>query len=382
MGSLHEVAAALGAAGANLTIEAPGRPALRVGARPEAARVFFHAEGPLRALRRRDLLAVAEAYLRGEIDVEGDFLEVVKLTEVISPGPTFWERLRFGARLLLRDRRRLQRESIAFHYDRPAEFFLPWFERWRSYSHGLYASSDDLPEEAQERKLAQAVEDLGLEPGMRVFDMGCGWGSFLEYAGLRGIRVHGITLSREQHAFVDRLIRDQGLPCSVERIDFLDYEPAEPFDAAVFMGTFEHFGDYAKAADFLARHLRPGGRLWADFCSEREGHQVGAFLARYIFPGAATYVNVPALLEALIRAGFNVYELSDDTLSYALTCRDWASALEHESKALAERFGEEPVRAFRIFLRASQYFLETNRTQAYHLVAGLEPREQPLAFGG
>ena len=142
------------------------------------------------------------------------------------------------------------------------------------------------------------------------------------------------------------------------------------------MGTFEHFGSYGHAARFLARHLRPEARLWADFCSEREGHQVGAFLARHIFPGTARYVNLPELLKELLLAGFHVHELSDDTLSYALTCRDWAAALEREHKALAERFGEEPVRAFRVFLRASQHFLETNRTQGYHLVAGVAPRRE------
>lgn len=374
--TIEELVAALGAAGAQLTIEAPARPAIPIGAQPRRTSVRFHDANALALLARRDLLGLAEAYLRGAIDVDGDFREVVKLTEVISPGPTAWERVRFGARLLLRSRRRWQRESVAFHYDRPPEFFLPWFERWRSYSHGLYLTPDDAPEQAQERKLARAVEALGLAAGMRVFDMGCGWGSFLEYAGLRGIRVHGITLSREQHRFVEQLIREKGLPCTVERVDFLDFAPAEPFDGAVFMGTFEHFGDYPKAVHFLARNLRPGARVWADFCSEREGHQAGAFLARHIFPGTARYVNLPALLEALIHAGFNVHALSDDTVSYALTCRDWADALECEHKALAERFGEEPVRAFQIFLRASQHFLETNRTQAYHLVAGLLPRER------
>jgi cyclopropane-fatty-acyl-phospholipid synthase len=159
----------------------------------------------------------------------------------------------------------------------------------------------------------------------------------------------------------------------VELVDFLDFRPQEHFDAAVFMGTFEHVSDYPRATRFLARNLRPGGRIWADFCSEREGHQVGAFLARYVWPGTARYVNLPRLSEALIRAGFNLHELGDDTVSYALTCRDWANALDREAKALAERFGERDVRVFRIFLRSSQYFLATNRTQAYHLVAGLGP---------
>ncbi len=372
MRELDSILAALGGAGARLVVEGRGLAPIPVGAAPERARVTLRTDRAVRALAQGDLLSLAEAYLDGEVDVDGDFLEVVKITEVLAPDPGWRERLALAVRLLLRDRRRLQRESVAFHYDRPPEFFLPWFERWRSYSHGLYEGPDDVPAEAQERKLAAAVAALGLEPGMRVFDMGCGWGSFVEYAGLRGIRVHGITISDEQHAFCRRLIEERDLPCSVERVDFLDFDPDEGFDGAVFMGTFEHTPDYGRAARFLARHLRPGGRVWADFCSEREGHQVGAFLARYVWPGTARYVDVPKLLDAFIRAGFNVHQLVDDTASYAWTCRDWADALDREAKRLAERFGEKDVRIFRVFLRASQHFLATNRTQAYHLVAGLE----------
>jgi len=361
-------------AGANLTLCLPDGAKLCVGRDPERARVLLRSPESFQALKRRDLLRVAEAYLAAEIDVEGDFLEVMRITDVIQPGPTWSERLRLGIHLLFRNRRKLQAESISFHYDRPAEFFLPWFERWRSYSHGIYLQADEPAEHAQERKLERALRALSLEPGMHVLDMGCGWGSFLEYAGLRGVHVHGITISAEQHRFVSQLIREQGLPCSVELVDFLDYDPAQTMDAAVFMGTFEHFTDYRAAADRLKRHLGPEGRIWADFCSEREGHQVGSFLARYIWPGTARYVDVPALLDALIRAGFNVWELEDDTLSYGWTCRDWANELERSAPRLSSEFGEESVRAFLVFLRASEYFLGANRTQAYHLVAGKQAK--------
>ncbi len=360
-------------AGANLTVVLPGDRIARLGGRPDAARVTIHAEGTLQALAEQDLTRVAEGYLTGEVDAEGDFLEIMKITDVILPDPGWLERMRFWARLLLRDRRRLQRESISFHYDRPAEFFLPWFERWRSYSHGLYASDGDAPDEAQERKLRLALERLAVKPGDRVFDMGCGWGSFLEYAGLQGIHVHGITISHEQERFVRALIAEQDLPCTVERVDFLDFEPAEPFDGAVFMGTFEHLPDYRFAASFLGRWLRPEARVWADFCTARGSRLGGAFLKKYVWPGHTRYVDVPALLEALDREGFNIHELADDTVSYARTVRDWADAFEQARTDLEEGFGREPTRAFHLFLRASEYFLAHNKTQAYHLVAGRRP---------
>ena len=366
---IARVLAELDALGARIAIERPGRETVRVGPAPALARVVYHAPDALAPLARGDVTALAEAYLHGAFDVEGDFLEAAKIATVLAPGPTRRERLRYAARHLFATRRRLQRESVAFHYDRPAAFFLPWLDRTRSYSHGLYASPDEAPADAQARKLDRAIGALGLRPGMDVFDMGCGWGAFLEHAGRRGIRVHGITLSGEQHAFCTELIRAQGLPCTVERVDFLDYRPRQPFDGAVFMGTLEHFPDYAYAARFLARHLRPGAGVWADFCTASGGHTPGAFLARWIFPPPASYVRVPRLLAALSRQGFVPAELEDDTPSYALSCRDWADALEREHKTLAERFGEPAVRAFQVYLRASQLFFATGRTRAAHLVA-------------
>jgi cyclopropane-fatty-acyl-phospholipid synthase len=314
-------------------------------------------------------LALAEAFLGGDVEVRGDWLEVMKVTEIATPDPSWIERARAAARLALESRRKLNRATIAFHYDRPVEFFLPWFERWRSYSHGFYETEDDEPGAAQARKLQYAIDALRLKPGMRVFDMGCGWGSFLEYAGMRGIEVHAITISKMQHEFVSDLIERERLPCTVELVDFLDYSPSTTFDGAVFMGTFEHFPDYDRACRFLARKLRPAARFYADFCSHPRSRFVGSFLAKYIWPGAATYVDLPGLIRAAQRAGFFVTELVDDTRDYALTVRDWAEAFDRQSDELAKDFGRESTRAFQLFLHASHYFLATRRTYAYHLIA-------------
>jgi len=368
-----ELIAALESAGANLTLYPPGAAPLALGRRPRAARVHFHDEGALAPLARRDHLALAEAYLAGRIDVEGDWQEVMKVTEAIAPDPDRLERWRAALRVGLRSARRMRRESISFHYDRPPEFFLPWFERWRSYSHGFYASPETPPADAQAQKLQYAIDHLGLKPGMEVFDMGCGWGAFLEFAALQGIRVHGITISPVQQAFVQALIDEKELPARVELVDFADFRPGRRFDGAVFMGTLEHFSDYGHAARFLARHLAPEARVYADFCSARGSHQVGAFLAKYIWPGTANYVDLPRLMSALLRQGFNIHELIDDTPHYAYTVRDWADALDHVHGEMEARWGREAVRAFQLFLRSSQYFLSHNKVQAYHLVAGREP---------
>jgi len=332
--------------------------------------VSFHDAAALTALAAGDHVALAEAFLTGRIDVDGDPFEVAKLTNLVDLEPTRRARLAWTARLRLPNRTASNAAAVAFHYDRPPELFLPWFERWRSYSHGFYAGSDDDPSAAQARKMQYAIDRLGLTPGMRVLDMGGGWGPFVEYAGRQGIRVEAITLSREQHRFVTDLIARERLPCTTTLVDLLDHRPATPYDAAVFMGTLEHVPDYGRVAAFLARHLRPDGRVYADFCAQRTSFQVGAFLQKHLWPGPVAYVDLGRLVGALVRAGLVVHAIGDDTSSYAYTVRDWARGLEQHRAVLAARFGEPTVRTFLLFFWASYHFLTTNRTQAYHLVAG------------
>lgn len=363
--------------GASLTIEAPGAEALPIGPEPGRTRIVLHDEGAVQALLDGHHLALAEAYLHERIEVAGSLEHVIQVTDhLVYEAPSRLRELLWWLRFLL-DRRGLDRRSIAHHYDRPPEFFLAWLDATRSYTHGLYAAPDDELGAAQRRKLQYAIDALGLEPGMEVFDMGCGWGAFLEYAGARGIRVQGITLSRDQHAFVSERIRAAKLPCRVECVDFLDYRPGRRFDAAIFMGSLEHLPDYRPLRRFLREHLRDHGGVYADFVTSKEGRLGGAFMTRYIFPGVSNYVDVPGLLRALLGAGLNATELGDDTLSCAFTVRAWARLLEGAHGELAARHGELPVRAFLLYLWSSYHFLATNRTQAYHLVASRVPLPLP-----
>jgi cyclopropane-fatty-acyl-phospholipid synthase len=376
--SLRSVASSLEAAGANLTITAPGMEPIRLGGRAEAARVTFHSREALAPLSRGDHLRLAEAYLQGKIDFEGDTAEIIKVTDQFTMEASPIAKLALWLRLVFRNRARYDKESVAFHYDRPVEFFLPWLDRWRCYSHGIYATPEDAVSEAIARKMQYAIDALALEPDMEVLDMGGGWGCFVEYAGLQGIRIHAITISEQQHRFVKELIREKELPCTVELVNFREYRPRVQFDGAVFMGTFEHFPEYERAVRFLRDHLKPRARMWADFCAQRVDFSSGRFMKKYIWPGPTGYVNPYRLARILIREGFNIHELRDDTQSYAYTVRDWVDAFQANEKALSERFGMLPVRAFHLFLLGSYHFLRENKTQAYHLVASREPA--PLGF--
>lgn len=364
------------ASGASLTVVAPDGEAIAIGGDPGRTRVALKTGGAVSALARGDHLALAEAYLGGDVDIDGDVRQALFVTDHLDMGRRSRVREALNWARYVLDRRRLDQRSVAAHYDRPAEFFLAWLDPSRSYTHGFYAESSDALASAQRRKLQFAIDALGLAAGMDVLDVGCGWGSFLAYAGRQGIRVHGITLSRAQHEFVSELIRTEALPCTVTLVDFFDYRPPGALDGAVFMGSLEHIPDYRYVARFCAEHLRPTARVYADFVTTHVGRLAGAFLRKYIFPGVTGYVELGRLVTALTHAGFNVTELADDTLSAAWTVRDWALALQRCHKSLAERHGEVSVRAFLLYLWSSHHFLAGNRTQAYHLVAAR--RESPF----
>ncbi len=357
----------LAAEGSSVSVHLPD--GTQHGAADATTRVRFRDQAALDALLRGNHLALAEAYLEARIDVDGELRQVLRVTDQLDVAPDRIAAVAFWLRFLF-DRRRYNRASVAFHYDRPPDFFLSWLGPARCYTHGFYASPDEDLGAAEARKLQYAIDALALGRGSRVLDMGCGWGSFLEYAGARGIAVHGITISRAQYDYVADRIQKQQLPCTVELVDFLDYRPERPFDAIVFMGSLEHMPGLRRLARFLRRHLTAGGRIYADFVTSREGRMSGEFLRRYIFPGVSHYVDLPGLVAAVKRAGMNVRVLEEDTLSCAYTVRDWALRLEACRADLAARHGEAAVRAFLLYLWGSHHFLLAKRTQAYHLVAG------------
>ena len=372
---LHPALAALRASGTNLTIVLPGGAdePIRLGECPEATRISFHSLEAVSALRRGDLLALAEHYLEGGIDIDGALSEIMRLTDILDMGGGPLAQWAFqpptpAARTPPAEQAR-HRVSL-----RSASRVLPrWLERWRSYSHGLYREPARHRGGAQARKMQHAIDALASIRGWTSSTWAADGAASWSMPGLRGIRVHGITLSRVQHDFVARLITEQRLPCTVELVDFLDYRPARLFDGAVFMGSLEHMPDYQRVANFASQYLTRRACIYADFLAHPTSRTFGTFMRKNLWPGASAYVNVARLIAALTTSGFNIHELEDDTRSYALTVRDWAAALEARRADLARRFSERTVRTFLLFLWGSYHFFTTNQTQAYHLVASREP---------
>jgi cyclopropane-fatty-acyl-phospholipid synthase len=279
------------------------------------------------------------------------------------------------------------REAVRHHYDVGNEFFSLFLDRTMTYSCAFFScvpkrkgvfSGDEAPtlEDAQEAKLELVCTKLGLQPGQRVLDVGCGWGSFVMHAASRhGVEAVGITLSENQAELARKRVADAGLSDKVE-IRVQDYRElaGENFDAVASIGMVEHVGESQidVYAEQLASMLRPGGRLLNHGISRlRHGNiEGGPFSERYVFPDGET-THVSRVILALERAGFIAQHVEEFGSDYAETLRHWIRNLDDNIERAEELAGPERLRVWRLYLRAARNGFEIDFTSVYQVLCRL-----------
>jgi cyclopropane-fatty-acyl-phospholipid synthase len=373
--------------------------------------------GPTFRARSRDAIAYAvsapgqlglgRAYVSGEIEVD-DLDAVIGLLNDWQPPPIgattkarlIAAALRSGgirrpppapkAELHLRGRKHTterDREAVRHHYDVGNEFFSLFLDRSMTYSCAFFSripkrkgllARDQPPtlEKAQEAKLELVCTKLGLEPGERVLDVGCGWGSFVIHAARRhGVHAVGITLSEPQAEEARRRVAEAGLSDRVE-IRVQDYRElaGERFDAVASIGMVEHVGEAQidRYAEQLASMLQPGGRLLNHGISRLRHGSVegGPFSERYVFPDGET-LHVSRVILALERAGFICRHVEEFGADYAETLRHWIRNLDRNPERAEELAGPERLRVWRLYLRAARNGFEIDFTSVYQVLCRL-----------
>ena len=339
----------------------------RFGKGTPAVDILVNDRQGLLALSQLDELRICEAYMAGSLDVVGDMLPFVSLRGTLTdshPLLNVWRRIAPW----LMGRVTTNRQAIAAHYDFSNEFYLKFLDATRCYSQAVFERDDEPLEVAQRRKLDFAIQSCRLKPGDRVLDVGCGWGSFTEHAGLRGIQVTSLTISRESEAFVNDLIQRLQLPAQVMNQDFLTYRSPEPYDAIVILGVMEHLPDYPAVLQRLQCLLKPGGRIYLDASAFREKYAKPAFVSRYVFPGDHSYFCLHDFLSAVSRTQLDVVAVFNDRHNYFLTCKSWADRLESARDEIIERWGEALYRRFRLYLWGSAYAFLNRGLEAYRVL--------------
>jgi cyclopropane-fatty-acyl-phospholipid synthase len=323
------------------------------------------------ALASADKLAVADAYVDGSLDVEGDFERAFEIRQSLSDRHPLAYAWRF-LRPLMFGRTKADAAFIAEHYDNDPDFFLSFLDtRHRCYSHGIFEHDDEPLEDAITRKLEFALDVVGARAGDRVLDIGGGWGAMTELGGRRGIRVTSLTISRPSEEYIRALVEREGLPSGVIREHLMDHTPDEPYDAIVNLGVTEHLPDYAGTLKKYQQLLKPGGRIYLDASAARRKHAHSTFLERRIFPGDGSLMCLHEYLTAVAATPFQLLAVHDDRHSYELTCRAWARNLDRARPEIEARFGPQLYRAFRLYLWGCADAFRRDLTQAYRVVMRL-----------
>lgn len=355
-----------------------GRPTLALRTEDGPLRIFGEGEpratlvvrspAGMAALRSLDRTEIAEAYVAGHLDVEGDILHVLPLRAGLRDRHPLAYLLRF-ARPLLMGQVRADRRAIPEHYDRDPEFFLSFMDRrHRAYSHGFFAHDDEPLEDAVGRKLAFALDAVGARPGDRVLDIGGGWGAMTEFAGRRGIRVTSLTISEPSRRFIQEIIDREKLPCEVRMEHFFEHRPAERYDAIVNLGVTEHLPDYPRTLAHYDALLKPGGRVYLDASAGRRKHAYSAFFERHVFRGNGGLMCLHEYMAAVADSPFEAELVGNDRRNYALTARHWALNLDRAREEIVRRWGEPVYRIFRLYLWGCVDGFERGMIDAYHVV--------------
>ena len=361
-----------------LSVVLPG--GQRLGRADAAVSIRLHELGALANLATGRIGGIAEDYVEGRVDLEGsprDVMDVAARLLLVDPtapagpvsGPIGWlADLRRS--WLSRARHAVERDArqIEFHYDVADDFYALWLDPRRVYSCAYYREAGLGLAAAQEAKLDHVCRKLLLREGERFLDVGAGWGGLLFWAAERyGVRATGITLSRNQHAHVQRLIEAKGLGrrVTVELLDYRRLDRPCGFDKIASIGMFEHVGRAQMGAYFarIARLLAPGGLALnhgitaGGTANDQLGAGMGDFIERYIFPGGELQ-HVSGILARTAEARLEMLDTENLRPHYARTLWAWSDALEADLGAARAIAGEKVVRAYRLYLAGSAMAFE------------------------
>lgn len=350
-------------------------------------------------------LSVVEAFISGDVEIEGKMESAMYLGDAIgsrlqAPGqfarllrklvalpndpstaPSDLKGTRFsrGIARVLPNRRPGDEKAIQYHYDVGNDFYQLWLDPRMVYTCAYFRHPDDDLETAQLAKLDHICRKLRLEPGMRMLDVGCGWGALIMHAAQNyGVEAVGITLSKAQATLGTQRIAAAGLAdrCRIELRDYRDLDESQKFDRAASVGMMEHVREDLQPGyfDSVYRVLAPGGlflnhtivsvaRSRPDSVMDRLKGRLwrrDAFIDKYVFP-EGRLVAVSSVMASAERVGFELRDVESLREHYAMTLRHWIAGLEAHSDQLIKIAGERIYRVWRLYMSSGAFGFSSGR---------------------
>ncbi len=366
----------------------------RVGAHSAAVTLSFDDWSSLATMAAGQIGRLAEDFVESRVQLQGRMRDLMEVAAQLLPGhpgeeasSRWWGSILRRAKSLAAHSPAKDAEQIQFHYDVSDDFYALWLDEKRVYSCAYYRDAAMTLTQAQEAKLDHICRKLMLQPGERFLDIGAGWGGLLLWAAEHyGVDATGITLSRNQHAHVNREIERRGLSARVrmQLRDYRDLDRTPAFDKIASVGMFEHVGKANMPTYFRQIHglLRPGGMVLNHGItgSSPEHQQLGAgmgdFIEKYIFPGGEL-LHVSQVLHEMADAGLEMLDTENLRPHYARTLWAWSDALESQldaaSRVLAATSSpgdaERILRAYRLYLAGSAMSFEHNWISLHQMLA-------------
>jgi len=374
-----------------LALQLPG--GKQVGPPNAPVRLGFADWSSLATLAAGQIGRIAEDFVEKRVTIEGTMREVMAAAAGLLPGSpvasdsSWWTQVLRRAKSLASHTPLKDAEQIRFHYDVSDDFYALWLDPRRVYSCAYYREGVQSLAQAQEAKLDHICRKLVLRPGERFLDIGAGWGGLLLWAAEHyGVQATGITLSKNQHAHVNRVIEEKGLQGRV-RMHLRDYRELaedEPFDKIASVGMFEHVGQANMPAYFgkILRLLKPGGLVLnhgitaGSIQPSQLGAGMGEFIEKYIFPGGEL-LHVSHVLRDLAMAGLEMVDTENLRPHYARTLWAWSDALEARLddalRVLEGTHGPDGggtvLRAYRLYLAGSAMCFEQGWIALHQVLA-------------
>ncbi|WP_028471764.1 class I SAM-dependent methyltransferase [Nocardioides alkalitolerans] len=265
-------------------------------------------------------------------------------------------------------------EVIHHHYDVSNRFYELVLGPSMAYTCAVYETADATLEEAQTAKFDLVARKLDLKPGMRLLDVGCGWGGMVRHAAKEyGVRALGVTLSLEQAQWAKEAIDRDGLGdlAEVRHLDYREVVEGD-FDAVSSIGLSEHIGvrNYPSYFEFLHGRLRPGGRLLNHSITRAHNlpTRTGAFIDRYVFPDGELTGSGRMVMDAQ-DAGLEVQHTENLRMHYAKTLQGWSENLERNWDEAVAEVGEGTAKVWGIYMTGSRIAFERNEIQLHQILA-------------
>ncbi len=339
-------------------------------------------------------LGLARAYVMGDIEIRGDVhgtlhgllahrrmgvrwrdtasaLRSWMFRRPPTPPEEFPASWRRG---VLRHTRARDARAISHHYDVSNRFYELLLGRSMAYSCAVFRTRDATLEQAQSEKFDLVCRKLDLKPGQRLLDIGAGWGGLVRHAAENyGVHALGVTLSREQAAWAQHHLGEDGLGDAAQ-VRFLDYRDlrANEFDAISSVGAMEHIGSAELGSHFstMAARLRPQGRMLNHTITRARTDQrsrTGHFIDRYVFPDGELQ-GLGTVVGAMHDYGLEVRHEESLREHYAMTLRAWCENLERNWELAVAEVGERRARVWRLYMAISRIGFDLNRIQIHQIL--------------